>query len=511
MIRNNQSKKALIFLGFFFFLGFITILGISWANYNTFNYPNDYAIVIDAGSSGSRTYVYSWKSGLSAYKGDNIRVEELSECTKNPGIDKLNSKNDVILYFYDCLQKSSKLIPNDRKDRAYIILAATAGMRLLDITNRNQSEKILSLIREHFSESEFLFKSKDQVKIIDGKDEGLYGWISANYFAEKFSKKSDPETTIGTLDLGGASTQIAFLPSVQRENSSVTNQFFEKLRIYGSDYRTYSSSFLCWGTNQIILVYQTYLIIKNGYKPQINASCFNLQKTIEISVSSILNSPCANGDIFKYSPNIDLTKLKEQSVYVFNGNSDPDKCEEELQVLFPNKTCSYGKCTFNDIYLPSISSKNKFYAFSSYYYQMANSEQLSNKILRKNFPEYVSETKKLCSLDYNELTEINNKLKVPISEEYLQTICFYNLYISKLLPKFQINNFDNVEIGNKINGYTIGWTLGYMIDLINREDFLPQETPKRNLDKGIFVPVIIICVLFALVAFISGLSSFIYL
>lgn len=31
---------------------------------------------------GSRTYIYSWPGGLSAYLGDNVRVKELSSCKK---------------------------------------------------------------------------------------------------------------------------------------------------------------------------------------------------------------------------------------------------------------------------------------------------------------------------------------------------------------------------------------------------------------------------------------------
>ena len=36
------------------------------------NWSNDYAIVFDAGSSGTRMYVYEWKSNLSVAKGDSF-------------------------------------------------------------------------------------------------------------------------------------------------------------------------------------------------------------------------------------------------------------------------------------------------------------------------------------------------------------------------------------------------------------------------------------------------------
>lgn len=103
------------------------------------------------------------------------------------------------------MQDASKKIPNERKNRAHVLLAATAGMRLLRFnlkkifvliklligtfssSNETQSQNILGYIRDHFYKSEFLYKSDNQVRILTGKEEGLFGWITANYFADKFS------------------------------------------------------------------------------------------------------------------------------------------------------------------------------------------------------------------------------------------------------------------------------------------------------------------------------------
>lgn len=50
----------------------------------------------------------------------------------DPGIDKLKTREETIIYFNDCLQSAGRKIPNERKSRAHILLAATAGMRLLE-------------------------------------------------------------------------------------------------------------------------------------------------------------------------------------------------------------------------------------------------------------------------------------------------------------------------------------------------------------------------------------------
>jgi len=51
---------------------------------------------------------------------------------------------------------------------------------------------------------------------------------------------------VGALDLGGASTQIAFEISEEVEDNVM------ELKLYGQTYRLYSQSFLCYGQDQFL-------------------------------------------------------------------------------------------------------------------------------------------------------------------------------------------------------------------------------------------------------------------
>ena len=53
---------------------------------------------------------------------------------------------------------------------------------------------------------------------------------------------------VGALDLGGASTQIAFLPGTTIDDSSTR----VVLRLYGTNYSIYTHSYLCYGQNQAL-------------------------------------------------------------------------------------------------------------------------------------------------------------------------------------------------------------------------------------------------------------------
>lgn len=54
--------------------------------------------------------------------------------------------------------------------------------------------------------------------------------------------------TVGALDLGGASTQIAFFPGRTIEDNSTQALF----KLYGSNYSIYTHSYLCYGQNQVL-------------------------------------------------------------------------------------------------------------------------------------------------------------------------------------------------------------------------------------------------------------------
>lgn len=58
----------------------------------------------------------------------------------------------------------------------------------------------------------------------------------------------EEETLVGALDLGGASTQISFVPRgpILDQSTQVT------FRLYGANYSVYTHSYLCFGRDQIL-------------------------------------------------------------------------------------------------------------------------------------------------------------------------------------------------------------------------------------------------------------------
>lgn len=214
-----------------------------------------YGIVLDAGSSHTSLYIYKWPAEK---ENDTGVVHQIEECkVKGPGISQYAQKlNDIGTYLTECMERARQVIPESKHKETPVYLGATAGMRLLSIENEQLADKVLTMVTESLSRYHFDFQG---ARIISGQEEGAYGWITINYLLGKFTQKltwlylkpngGDVQETYGALDLGGASTQITFVP--QDKNIESPNNALH-FRLYGKDYSVYTHSFLCYGKDQAL-------------------------------------------------------------------------------------------------------------------------------------------------------------------------------------------------------------------------------------------------------------------
>ncbi len=166
----------------------------------------------DAGSSHTSFLLFNWPE-------DHMEsVQQVAECTTagSEGIDRFASNPEGIKsHFQPCIDTlASNLTDLGVTDlsEARIYLGATAGMRLANISSQENSSQVMHMIEETFDESPFFFVKGD-VKILTGQEEGAFSWITTNILAGTFNASSGvqiQETTFGSLDMGGASMQIAY-------------------------------------------------------------------------------------------------------------------------------------------------------------------------------------------------------------------------------------------------------------------------------------------------------------
>ncbi|XP_033094276.1 ectonucleoside triphosphate diphosphohydrolase 8 isoform X3 [Trachypithecus francoisi] len=152
-----------------------------------------------------------------------------------------------------CLEEALVLIPEAQHRKTPMFLGATAGMRLLRQKNSSQARDIFAAVTQVLGRSPVDFWGAE---VLGGQDEGAFGWITVNYGLGTLVKYSftgewiqpPEETLVGALDMGGASTQITFVPGGPILDKSTQADF----RLYGSNYSVYTHSYLCFGRDQML-------------------------------------------------------------------------------------------------------------------------------------------------------------------------------------------------------------------------------------------------------------------
>lgn len=187
--------------------------------------------VIDAGSTKSYVHVYQYDFDAS---NTPIHIEEKWARQVNPGLATLESQQ--IPRYLDALFSAlnvNKVLP--------VYLYATAGMRLLPGASQ---EKLYSAAKRWFATHPQL--ELKEAKTITGTDEGMYGWVAANYQLGKFNPQ---EKLMGVMDMGGASVEVAFPVS---NFSNISSQDHQTLHLYGKTIHLFVHSFLGLGQTEVI-------------------------------------------------------------------------------------------------------------------------------------------------------------------------------------------------------------------------------------------------------------------
>ncbi|KAL8452063.1 hypothetical protein Emed_001604 [Eimeria media] len=209
----------------------------------------DYGIVIDAGSHGSRVNIFKWAARV--YDPHNpltgpVSLPRLSDFrVYEPGIERAfedpeEGKAQLQQMIRDASASlAASGVPASRWGEIPIYLKATAGMRTM---GQEKRDSIMRHVRDTFHDptaNPFHFKN-DFARVISGEEEGVYGWVAVN--SEKNLLGAPPEQTLGALDMGGSSSQITFSPFF----TSILEDF-NSVHLGNTSIQLYSHSFLGYG------------------------------------------------------------------------------------------------------------------------------------------------------------------------------------------------------------------------------------------------------------------------
>ncbi|OUM66583.1 hypothetical protein PIROE2DRAFT_68076 [Piromyces sp. E2] len=359
-----------------------------------------YALMVDAGSTGSRIHIYRFN-----YCGPSPSLEDEVFREVKPGLSSYPNDPEAAADSLDpLLQAAVASVPVSLQSCTPIVVRATAGLRLL---GREESEAILQALPE-----------KDGVIVMNGKDEGIYAWITVNYLLERIGEEKKLDT-VAIMDLGGGSTQIVFEPFFLKDNNDNRfHPFFEKEdKISNEDYRVE----LTFGHHNYVLYQHSYL----GY---------GLLEARD-DLYPVVN-PC-----FPESFNYPLTlQDNKQAVKIIGSRRVNFKdCSRVIKSTLFNKTvlCRTEPCSFDGVYQPTtlfdISLNPK----------VEDIAELAGKICRHHH-EYDWQTK--------------NDPYLCLDLTYLYTLLNYG---------YSIHPSKKIFLAKKINEVEAGWCLGATLQMLD--------------------------------------------
>ncbi|XP_062292845.1 ectonucleoside triphosphate diphosphohydrolase 5-like [Scomber scombrus] len=373
-----------------------------------------YAVMFDAGSTGTRIHVYTFIQSDS----EELPVldNEMFHSIK-PGLSAYADSPEVAGHTVRMLLKvAKKTVPRLEWKRTPVILRATAGLRLLA---PEKAQALLDQVQHVFDESPFLVPD-NSVSIMDGTNEGILAWISVNFLTGHLHPQT--KKTVGILDLGGGSTQITFLPKLRKTIDSVpVADYIAGFDLLNSSFELYTHSYL-----------------GNGLM------------AARLAALGALGAEGLEWRVFKSS----CLPKKFQDEWSFGGityqvSGDPDgysgykHCYQEVL-----------KVVKGIIHQPyELEDSNVFYAFS-YYFDRAVDAGLIDGV--KGGMLEVRDFKKRAKEVCNKMTK--NSVGNPF-------LCMDMTYITCLLKDgFGFKESTMLQLTKKVNNVEASWALGATLD-----------------------------------------------
>ncbi|KAJ1910080.1 Golgi apyrase [Tieghemiomyces parasiticus] len=361
----------------------------------------EFVVVIDAGSSGSRAQVYSWKSpehvraavrdphvlrGLPIVeKGD--QAGELWQYKESPGISNYAGRVHRLKdHLQPLLDAALQVVPSAKVAVTPVYLFATAGMRLLP---PKQQHALLDQSCQYVKHQTrfYVGTCAQHFQVITGAAEGIYGWMAVNYLLSGFAKTGDRRLydapvadpaehgshkhTFGFLDMGGASTQIAFEPTPQmaiEHADDLTVLTMRNLDGQGAVYKVFTTTFLGFGSNEARRRHVQAL-----FAPSEPGGTVGPTTAPPVLSDDPVPDPCLPPGLIlevKAADLVGLARVPTGRTVTLEGTGSFTECARRaVSLLNKHAPCPTDPCLFNGVHSPLLDfTLQQFVGISEYWY-----------------------------------------------------------------------------------------------------------------------------------------------
>ncbi|XVE62650.1 hypothetical protein DITRI_Ditri06bG0135900 [Diplodiscus trichospermus] len=400
----------------------------------------NYAVIFDAGSSGSRVHVFCFDQNLDLVPiGSELELfEQLKPGLSFYANDPQASANSL----RSLLDKAESVVPLELRSKTPVRVGATAGLRALE---GNASDKILQAVSNLLKDRSTFKYEANAVKILDGSQEGSYEWVTINYLLGNLGRTYGD--TVGIVDLGGGSVQMAYAisenaaskaPSVQAGEDNYVNEMYLK----GSKYHLYVHSYLHYG-----LLAARAEILK---------------------VSEASGNPCileGFDGTYKYGG-------EEYKASAPSSGTSLEECRRVcLKALKVNDTCRHMKCTFGGVWNGGSGDGQKNLFVASFFFDRAAQAGFINAtdpVTKVQPHSFADAAKRACETKY-----ANARATYPtLDKSDLAYICMDLVYeYTLLVDGFGLDPYQDIRLVKQVKYRSAlveaAWPLGSAIEAVS--------------------------------------------
>lgn len=418
-----------------------------------------YALMIDAGSTGSRIHIYKFHNC-----GPSPDYEyEVFKQTK-PGLSSYAGRPlEAAQSLDDLLDAALSVVPKGLQSCTPVAVKATAGLRLLGAA---ESEGILEAVRHRLHEKyPFSLQDKDGVVIMDGTDEGVFAWITANYLLNTIRDDTPPDTpTYAALDLGGASTQIVFKPvidSTKPESTLEEGEHKYDLTFGGKTHVLYQHSYLGYGLMRARKSVHRVVEFMSSFQSP--------------SADGTIANPClAKGT--RREVEIEGEKPEESRNVTMVGADvgSYEACNRVVQlVMAKDAICEVKPCSFSGVYQPSLLDtfpNGKVLLLSYFYDRLRPLLPDDPKAPPIKVSTLATLAEELCQGKPSWDEHWGSDTALIAELEGRPEWCLDMTFMHALLRLgYDFGDERVVEIGKQIDGTELGWCLGATIAMVGAD------------------------------------------
>ena len=415
--------------------------------------------MIDAGSTGSRIHVYKFNNCGPTPELEDEVFKMTEKKAGGSGLSSYKTDAEGAAQSLDVLMDvAMESVPDKYKSCTPVAVKATAGLRLL---GQEMSQKILDAVRNRL-ETKYPFpvvsKEQNGVVIMDGKDEGVYAWITTNYLLGKIGGPDHSETA-AIFDLGGGSTQIVFEPTFKGVNGGMPDKLAEgdhkyELKFGGREFKLYQHSHLGYGLMSA--------------RESIHRTLVESIHSSHLSDSSWISRPVINPCIVPgMTRPVDVKlsaghALGEVVSVNMTGPSSPApaQCRKLAEtILVKDAECKLAPCSFNGVHQPSLEktfSREDIYTFS-YFFDRTQPLGMPESFTLKELHHL---TDQVCGGESS--WDVFESVEGALEELWgrPEHCLDLNFMMALLHTGYEMPIDREIKIAKKIKGNELGWCLG---------------------------------------------------